>query len=838
MQGQITPKKRLKGLSIFYRFFISYLGVGSIICIVLGGGFYLREQKVIKEELKSQFSNALKNSITYFDNTYVSRGREDLSFIEKSYAFNSFLSSQKDEAILTKSLAEQLFLHFTNRTKGIYLSARFIDSRGIERVVTSGNKILRNYTSLDSFPSTNILYSKIYTLFKRLKPEKVGTILFEGPFKYGDKFTFVVGISKSDPEVGGFAGAVIFHCDLTDYFNYLDGHVFYKEHVAKAFALDDELIFAPGQNTLSLQHPNLLKKESFYSVSDTVKMGSDNRALLKVVFSMSRDIFRAQLRSTFINLILYIYAIMILVAILAFVMSKQLSTPLAGLIVSADLLAKGDLSVRANIKAKGEMGLLVESFNNMAEDLQEKTVSRDTLIQEVAERKKAEEEVRQFKTISDRASYGTAIANTKGNLIYINEAFARMHGYAPYHLIGKNLSMLYSEEQMKNADKLIETMEKKDDFTAEEMWHKKKDGTLFPILMNITVIKDEKEVALFLSLTAVDITERKKVEAEREALIKELELRQELLKKQRQELEDSRRAIKNVAADLKESKEILEYQKQSLEDVNKELNDFTYIVSHDLKEPLRSIDAYAKFIVDDYHDKFGEEGKHDIERIRANTERMKKLIDDLLELSRLKRRGSTIEEVETEELIGEVKMRLEYAIKQKGVEIVIKNKLPKIFCDRVRLTEVFLNLISNAIKFDDKQKPIIEIGCNDKGGFYEFYVKDNGIGIKEEYFDKIFEIFQRLGKREDVEGTGAGLTIAKKIVQMHRGKIWLESKTGEGSTFYFTIPKEKSIIVGKKLIGEILIEKKLLTEEDMKKALEEQQRIGRVNEGGQNGGIA
>jgi signal transduction histidine kinase len=323
----------------------------------------------------------------------------------------------------------------------------------------------------------------------------------------------------------------------------------------------------------------------------------------------------------------------------------------------------------------------------------------------------------------------------------------------------------------------------------------------------------------------IEIAERIKIEAEKGKLIEELRANQELLKRQKQDLEDSRRAIKNVADDLIYSKEILEYQNITLANVNKELDDFTYIVSHDLKEPLRSIDAYSKFLIDDYQEKLDQEGKHNLERIRANTERMKKLIEDLLEISRLKKKGSAIVEVESGEFIDEAKTRLEYLITQKGVEILVKNKLPKIFCDRIRLAEVFLNLISNGIKFNDKPKPVIEIGCNDKGDFHEFYVKDNGIGIKEEYFDKIFEIFQRLGKREDVEGTGAGLTIVKKIVQMHKGKIWLESKPLEGSVFYFTIPKEKSMLIGKKLLGEILLEEKLVTEEDIKEALDIQRRM-------------
>ncbi|MDD5246279.1 MAG: ATP-binding protein [Candidatus Omnitrophica bacterium] len=294
--------------------------------------------------------------------------------------------------------------------------------------------------------------------------------------------------------------------------------------------------------------------------------------------------------------------------------------------------------------------------------------------------------------------------------------------------------------------------------------------------------------------------------------------------KQRETLVKEISERKKAEHDLRDSRDILEYQKKSLEEVNKELDDFTYIVSHDLKEPLRSIDAYSKFIEDDYKEKLNEEGRHYLERVRANTERMKRLIEDLLELSRLKKKGSVIEEIPAGDLISEARMRLEYAIKQKNAEIIVQDNLPRVFCDRVRLTEVFLNLISNAIKFNDKPKPVIEIGYSDKGDLYEFYVKDNGTGIEKEYFKKIFEIFQRLGRREDAEGTGAGLTIAKKIVHIHRGDIRVDSKLKEGSVFYFTIPKNKEMVIGKKLIGEILLEKNFISEENLKAALEEQKK--------------
>ena len=244
----------------------------------------------------------------------------------------------------------------------------------------------------------------------------------------------------------------------------------------------------------------------------------------------------------------------------------------------------------------------------------------------------------------------------------------------------------------------------------------------------------------------------------------------------------------------KRSEEELKNYTLQLEEINRELDDFTYIVSHDLKEPLRSIHAFSRFIEDDYKDKLDSQGNIYLERIKINAARMQNLIEDLLEVSRIERKKSFFEKVKTEELIAEVKLRLEYAIKQKGAEIIIKDKLPGICCDKVRLTEVFLNLISNAIKFNDKPKVSVEIGVNSNAVFHEFYVRDNGPGIEEQYFDKIFKIFQRLGKREDCEGTGVGLTIAKKIVEMHKGRIWLESKVGEGTTFYFTIPENGEVL--------------------------------------------
>ncbi|OIO33949.1 MAG: hypothetical protein AUJ70_02070 [Candidatus Omnitrophica bacterium CG1_02_40_15] len=560
---------------------------------------------------------------------------------------------------------------------------------------------------------------------------------------------------------------------------------------------------------------------------------------------------KSDMTKTLFSLVMLIGIMMNIIFILGlwFFFKRTISSPIIHLRDTALEIAHGDMKKRVDIKLKDEIGELGTVFNYMVDALRasEEDIRQDSQIQGILNKllKISLENIPLEEVLKKAISYLTPWSKVmpKGGIFLVEDK--------PGVLVLKAQQGLSAEIQTMCASvpfgrclcgKAVLSGEIIFSGHIDERHENQYKGIMPHGHYCVPIISMDKEILGMINLyldeghqandkekeflhavanILAGIIERKKIEEHQKLTLKDLE--------------DSRRAIKNTAEDLMESNEILEYQKKSLEDVNKELDDFTYIVSHDLKEPLRSIDAYSKFIIDDYKDKLSEEGRHYLERVRANTERMKKLIEDLLEISRLKKRGSTIEEVETAELITEVKMRLEYAIKQKGVEIIIKGKLPKIFCDRIRLTEVFLNLISNAIKFNDKQKPVIEIGYDDQGDLHKFYIKDNGIGIKEEYFEKIFEIFQRLGKREDVEGTGAGLTIVKKIIQIHKGDIWVESKPGEGSVFYFTIPKDRSVILGKKLIGEILLERKLVTEDDIKKALEEQQRMGRINKGGQDG---
>jgi len=251
-------------------------------------------------------------------------------------------------------------------------------------------------------------------------------------------------------------------------------------------------------------------------------------------------------------------------------------------------------------------------------------------------------------------------------------------------------------------------------------------------------------------------------------------------------------AIENARlySELLENKSRLEETLINLDKKNKDLEAFVYIISHDLKAPLLSLEGFVSILLNKYKDSIDETGQLYLSRIQANVEKMEDLIQDLLELSRIGRIVHDYESVDITEIVKEAIETLQIQLSKKRTELVIQDNLPKITCDRVRIKQVFENLISNANKFMGKEndKPVIEIGFYDKGDFFEFFVKDNGVGIQKKYHEKIFEIFARLGDVE-VEGTGLGLAIVKKIVETYNGKIWIDSKVGKGTTVYFTLPK-------------------------------------------------
>ncbi len=236
-------------------------------------------------------------------------------------------------------------------------------------------------------------------------------------------------------------------------------------------------------------------------------------------------------------------------------------------------------------------------------------------------------------------------------------------------------------------------------------------------------------------------------------------------------------------------KEALKESLLELERKNKELDEYNYAVSHDLKAPLRTIKAFVEFLLKDAEG-LDEEKLEYLRRISNASDRMHGLVEGLLVLSRINRKFIDIEIIHLNDLLKEVESDLDAQLKEKGAEIVCDD-LPTIYSQRIWIRQLFTNLISNGLKFNDSQEPKIWINYEEHYDHYVFSIKDNGIGIKEKDQERIFQLFQRLHTQEDYPGTGAGLTICKKIVESNGGRIWIESKLGVGSTFYFTIPKRE-----------------------------------------------
>lgn len=246
---------------------------------------------------------------------------------------------------------------------------------------------------------------------------------------------------------------------------------------------------------------------------------------------------------------------------------------------------------------------------------------------------------------------------------------------------------------------------------------------------------------------------------------------------------------------LAQNLEVTNNQKKDLQRVNTELDRFVYTVSHDIAAPLTGIEGYGAFLETHYFDKLDDKGQRSLTGLRRATSRLNEMIQDLLALTRISRIKNPYELVDTGLLVSEVLGRLEYLITQSRTQVIVNAPLPNIVCDRIKLTEVFVNLVNNAIKFSvrDGHPPCIEIGAVQRVENFEFYVRDNGIGIDPANSEEIFDIFRRVENSMVAEGTGAGLSIVKAGVEDHGGKVWVVSKLGEGATFYFTIPKNLQV---------------------------------------------
>ena len=363
-----------------------------------------------------------------------------------------------------------------------------------------------------------------------------------------------------------------------------------------------------------------------------------------------------------------------------------------------------------------------------------------------------------YREIFDKANDAIYVQEiSTGKILETNQKASEITGYTKEELLRGNLKDFITGNPEYGFKKAMEYIQKAAAGTPQlfEWLGKNKDGSYNWLEINLkkAIIAGEERILAFFR----EINDRKKNEEKIQKLNEELE--QKVINRTIQ-----------------------------LEEANKELESFSYSVSHDLRAPLRSVMAYSKILDEDYSTALDPEGKRRLNIINKNALRMNKLIDDLLEFSMLSRQELRKSDVDTEKVVRGILEEFKNSSSYSGSIIV--NPLSPVRADHAMLTQVWTNLISNALKYSAKKEDSrIEIGYNE-GRELVFYVKDNGAGFDMEYAHKLFGVFQRLHTIEEFEGTGVGLSIVKRIITKHGGRVWAEGKVDEGATFYFTLPQQ------------------------------------------------
>lgn len=380
---------------------------------------------------------------------------------------------------------------------------------------------------------------------------------------------------------------------------------------------------------------------------------------------------------------------------------------------------------------------------------------------EVTARKQAEDALAkskaEFEAIFNSISDACIYADETRHIVMVNPAVSLLFGYAPEELIGKKTEMIYAdkadfEEQGKRQFNK-ETSVKNANY---EMRYRRKDGSTFIGDTLGTKVFDAQDNFLGMLAIIRDVTERYEAEVE--------------LHKHRYRLE-----------------ELVKERTQEYENINKELEAFSYSVSHDLRAPLRAIDGFSEALREDYEELLDTTGKEYIQRVRGAAQRMSLLIDDLLHLSRVSRSEMEMHEVDLSQVVTESIQRHMESYPGKDIIYNVKPEL-KVKADKRLLEVVINNLIDNAIKYSqNKKQSVIEFGCQQNNGDRVFFMKDNGAGFDMRYVRKLFTPFQRLHNPAEFEGTGVGLATVKRIITRHGGRVWAEAEEGKGATFHFTL---------------------------------------------------
>jgi PAS domain S-box-containing protein len=388
------------------------------------------------------------------------------------------------------------------------------------------------------------------------------------------------------------------------------------------------------------------------------------------------------------------------------------------------------------------------------------------IAREISAQKRAEEALRRSEAYMNEAQRMShtgswAYDPNTGEIIHYSEELLRIYGLDKHEMeAGKRV---HPEDRQRTQERRQKAFHEKTDY-VDEYRIVLPDGTIKHVhAIGHPVLNEAGQIIEFVG-TSVDVTERKQAQEALQRLMADLELR-----------------VKERTKELSEAN-------QSLVAANKELESFSYSVSHDLRAPLRAIDGFSKMVLKGYADKLDEEGRRKLNIIRSNAQQMDQLINDLLAFSRWGRKEMANASLDMEALVRSTWRELTLLNPERRIQFSVQ-RLPQAVGDQTLIKEVVVNLLSNAIKFTkSREAAMVEVDAYVEEERNVYFVRDNGVGFDMQYYDKLFGVFQRLHSSDEFEGTGVGLAIVDRIIHRHGGKVWAEAKVGEGATFYFTLP--------------------------------------------------
>jgi PAS domain S-box-containing protein len=449
--------------------------------------------------------------------------------------------------------------------------------------------------------------------------------------------------------------------------------------------------------------------------------------------------------------------VMLILAATWILMLRSVIRPLARLRTGTVVVGSGNLDHRFAITSRDEIGDLSRAFDEMVVALKASTVSRDELERanavlqtEIDERRRAEE---RFRLVVEAAPCAMVMVDRKGSIVLANSQTEKVFGYTHDELVGLSIEGLVPERFRLGHPGYRATFF--GDPTSRQMgagrhlYGLRRDGAEVPVEIGLNPV--ETSEGIFVLAAIADITERKRAENE--------------LRERTEELGRS----------------------------NRDLEQFAYIASHDLQEPLRAIAGPLQLLQRRYRGQLDARADEYIGHAVGGAGRMQALIEDLLAFSRVATSGEPYHMTECSEALGNALRNLSAAIQESGAQVT-HDELPTVRAISGQISVLFQNLLGNAIKFRHKDRPVrIHVGAEVQSDVWVFHVRDNGIGIAPQYFERIFLIFQRLHTRRDYPGTGIGLALCKRIVEHHGGRMWVESETGAGTTFSFSLPRRSGM---------------------------------------------